>query len=165
MKSDLFGGFPDTKQGKEADSKKMLPELKENWAKTIPILYTHIKQWLTPFTERYQLRFNEIATLSSMADDLGPSKSLEIYFGNEKVTIIPEGKIGIGFQGRIEIRGLNGKTKKLFLSNGAWMIYKREQSIGRGERLTPSSTITPFEDSYVEVNEHTFKELIQEIIK
>jgi hypothetical protein len=151
VKAELLDSFGEllVKKTQEVEKNKVDWEArKTTWLKSVEDFYLNINSWLADFKNAELLKIKE-KEIDLNEEYIGnyKTKRLEIYLGNDIITFTPRGTLIIGSYGRIDMRGPKGEALIVEPNWDEWKFAKR----------TPKM-------KYVDVNEQSIKEAIQEII-
>ena len=121
---------------------------KGNWLQSLDILYSSIKNWMSPFLKKSLLDIKE-KEIELFEDYLGnyKVKQLDIYLGDDIISLTPRGTLIIGSYGRIDMRGTKGEIMIIEPEWNNWKFAKR----------------TPRLETW-DANEDSFKSAIKEVI-
>ncbi len=146
---DTFEDFLLKKKQEDGKNKINWEERKINWLKSISELYTNIRGWLKTFEEKgfIQIKDDKEITLNEEYIGQYQTRRLDIYLGNDIISLTPKGTLIIGSYGRIDMRGSKGETLIIQPEWGNWKFAKR----------------TPKLETW-NVNPESFKEIIQDLV-
>ncbi len=122
---------------------------KNNWLNSIEKLYTDIRKWLKPFEEQGFLKIMDNKEIELNEEYIGKykTKRLDIYLGNDIISLRPKGTFLLGACGRIDMRGTKGE---ILIVQNDWNIWKFVQ---------PNSRLETWD-----VNAESLKKIIQELV-
>lgn len=138
-KIDSFEEFLRKKNEEQPTKKIDWEKRKSDWLNSVTLLYKEIRSWLDPFINNALLKIAE-KEISISEDYIGhyKIKQLDIYLGNDIVSLIPKGTLIIGSLGRIDLRGPKGEIIIVQQKWNDWKIVKRFPKI-QTWNLTDSS--------------------------
>ena len=121
---------------------------KSAWLKSIEKFYSNIKVWLTPFQTDGLIDIKE-KEIDINEEYIGyyKTKRLDIYLGNDIISLTPRGTLILGSYGRIDMRGPKGEK----------MIIEPEWEKWEFAIRTPKLKMW-------KITEESFKSAIQDIV-
>lgn len=146
---DPFKEFLQKKKEEEGKDKIDWEERKSNWLTSIDSLYHNIKGWLNAFEDDGLIRVRDDKEITLNEEYIGPyqTRRLDIYLGNDIISLTPKGTLIIGSYGRIDMRGPKGEILIIQPEWGDWKFAMR----------------TPKLETW-NVNAESFKKTIQDIV-
>jgi hypothetical protein len=119
------------------------------WLSSINKLFEEIKTWLKPFEEDGLLKIKDDKVIRLNEEFIGSydAKRLDIYFGNDIVSLTPMGTLILGSHGRIDMTGPKGE---IMIIEPEWDDWKFVRRTSKRETW--------------EVNDESFKAIIQELV-
>lgn len=139
------------KNKKKEDSKNKIDwtKRKKDWLSTIDDFYSEIRIWLKEFEDNGYLKIEMNKSLEISEEYIGTYKvgRLDIYIGNDIISLIPKGALIYGSTGRIDIRGPKGEIMMIRNEDNKWQFAKR----------------TPKLEMW-DVTDESFKSIIQELV-
>lgn len=138
------------KKTEEKETKKVdWEERKIKWLESIDVLYKDINEWLNPFIKEglIKVETNKEITISEEYIGNYVVKRMDIYIGNDLVSLTPKGTLIIGAFGRIDMRGPNGE---IILIQPEWNDWKFAKKTPKLEMW--------------DLTEETFKVFIQKLV-
>ena len=119
------------------------------WLESIYKLYANIKEWLAPFEQQDFLYIKDEKEIDIIEEYIGhyKVKRLDIYLGNDIISLIPKGTLIIGSYGRIDMRGPKGEILIIQPKWDDWKFAKR----------------TPKLETW-DINAESFKKIIQDLV-
>jgi hypothetical protein len=137
------------KQGEQEQKKVDWEARKSTWLKSIDNLYSNIKKWLAPFEKEGLLHIKDGKEVNLNEEYIGhyQAKRLDIYLGNDIISLTPRGTLIIGSYGRIDMRGPKGEIMIIEPEWDDWKFAKR----------------TPKLETW-DINEESFKAITQELV-
>lgn len=145
---DTFGEMLVTKVLEAEGNKAKLESRKATWLKSIDDLYSKINLWFEDFKKDGLIEIKD-QEIYIDEESIGKyrTKRLEIYIGNDVITLTPKGTFIIGSFGRIDLSGPKGDALLVEPEWNEWKFAKRTPKI-----------------IYSSVTEQSLKQVIQEII-
>jgi len=100
---------------------------REKWLHSIDNLYTEIKVWMAPFQKEGLLKISDEREINIIEEHIGryQAKRLDLYLGNDIISLIPKGTRIYGYCGRIDMSGPKGEYMILEPKWGKWKITGR----------------------------------------
>jgi hypothetical protein len=146
---DSFEEFLKKKKQEEEKNGINWDERKAAWIKSISKLYADIKDWLDPFEKEGFLHIKDEKEINLNEEYIGQYqvKRLDIYLGNDLISLTPKGTLIIGSFGRIDIRGPKGEILIIQPNWNDWKFAKR----------------TPKLETW-DINAESFKKIIQDLV-
>ena len=146
---DSFEEFLQKKKQEEEKNKINWDERKSTWLKSIDQLYANIREWLKTFEEEGFIQIKDNKEISLNEEYIGQyqTKRLDIYLGNDIISLTPKGTLIIGSYGRIDMRGPKGEILIIQPDWEDWKFAKR----------------TPKLETW-NVNSESFKKIIQDLV-
>lgn len=146
---DSFEEFLKKKSQEKEQNKIDWDKRKANWLISIDNLYSDIKKWLSTFTEQELIQIKDEKQVQLNEEYIGQYKvpRLDIYVGNDIISLTPRGTLIIGSYGRIDMRGPKGEIMIIEQKLSDWKFAKR----------------TPKLETW-DINENSFKSIIQELV-
>ncbi len=148
-KIDSFEGFLKKKKEEEQENKINWEERKNKWLISINQLYDNIKTWLKPFEEQGLVIIKTEKTININEEYIGQysTNRLDIYLGNDIVSLTPKGTLIIGSNGRIDMNGSKGEVMLIEQEWDDWKFAKR----------------TPKLETW-DVTEDSLKDILQDLV-
>ena len=146
MTTEAFEDF--LKKKKEEDPKIDWGNRKSQWIKSVNDLYNNIRKWLYPFEIQSLLKIN-IREIVVSEEHIGTYKlnQLDIFLGNDVVSLVPRGTLILGSYGRIDMKGPKGDR---LIIEPKWDEWKFVAKVNRRELW--------------DVNDESFKSAIQDLV-
>ena len=146
--TDSFEEFLLKKKQEEEENKINWDERKSIWLKSIDELYANIKEWLESFEDQgfIQIKDDKEITLNEEYIGQYQARRLDIYLGNDIISLTPKGTLIIGSKGRIDMRGPKGEVLIIQPDWNDWKFAKR----------------TPKLETW-DVNSESLKKIIQDL--
>jgi len=146
--TDSFEEFLLKKKQEEEENKINWDERKSIWLKSIDELYANIKEWLESFEDQgfIQIKDDKEITLNEEYIGQYQTRRLNIYLGNDIISLTPKGTLIIGSKGRIDMRGPKGEVLIIQPDWNDWKFAKR----------------TPKLETW-DVNSESLKKIIQDL--
>ena len=146
--TDSFEEFLLKKKQEEEENKINWDERKSIWLKSIDELYANIKEWLESFEDQgfIQIKDDKEITLNEEYIGQYQARRLDIYLGNDIISLTPKGTLIIGSKGRMDMRGPKGEVLIIQPDWNDWKFAKR----------------TPKLETW-DVNSESFKKIIQDL--
>lgn len=146
---DPFKEFLQKKKKEEVENKIDWDERKSKWLKSIDGLYHTIKGWLDAFEDDELIRIRDDKEITLNEEYIGQyqTRRLDIYLGNDIISLTPRGTLIIGSNGRIDMRGPKDEILIIQPDWGDWKFAKR----------------TPKLETW-DVNSESFKKVIQDLV-
>lgn len=146
---DSFEEFLQKKKQEEENNKINWDERKSTWLKSIDQLYANIKEWLKTFEEKGFIQIKDNKEISLNEEYIGQyqTRRLDIYLGNDIISLTPKGTLIIGSYGRIDMRGPKGE---ILIIQPDWEDWKFAKRIPKLETWN--------------VNSESFKKIIQDLV-
>ena len=130
VKIDSFEEFLNQKQ-RVADGNKVDWEArKTKWIQSVDALFTDVRCWLAPFEAKGLVHFKE-REVDCWEDYIGDykTKKLEVFLGNDIVTLIPKGTFILGSLGRVDMLGSRGEAMLLEHEWSQWKFARRNPTL------------------------------------
>jgi hypothetical protein len=146
---DSFEDFLKKKSAENEKSKINWDERKTNWLNSIDKLYENINNWLTPFKNKSLITIKDEKKIELTEEYIGSYvvKRLDIYIGNDIVSLTPKGSLIIGSYGRIDMRGPKGEIMIIEPKWNEWKFAKRTLKLETWD-----------------INEDSFKAILQNLV-
>jgi hypothetical protein len=146
---DSFEDFLKKKSAENEKSKINWDERKANWLNSIDELYKNINNWLTPFKNQKLITIKDEKEIELTEEYIGryPVKRLDIYIGNDIISLTPKGSLIIGSYGRIDMRGPKGEIMIIEPKWNEWKFAKRSLKLETWD-----------------INEDSFKAMLQNLV-
>ena len=144
-----FDEFLIKKKQEKEKNKVDWNERKKVWLDSINQLYGNIKKWLQPFENRKLLIIKNEKLLLITEEYIGSynTNRLDIYLGNDIVSLTPKGTLIAGSYGRIDMNGSKGEIMLIEPEWNEWKFAKR----------------TPRLEMW-DVSEDSFKDILKELV-
>ena len=146
---DSFDEF--LKKKNQADENNIInwDERKATWLNSINFLYNEIRNWLKPFVEKNLIKIKDDKLIDITEEYIGHynTNRLDIYLGNDIVSLTPKGTLIMGSYGRIDMSGSRGDIMLIEPDWNKWNFAKR----------------TPKIETW-DVTEDSFKDILQELV-
>lgn len=146
---DSFISFLERKKNEGEENKVDWNQRKIKWLDSINQLYDDIKNWLKPFEEKSLVAIRTDKELVLTEEYIGnyTTNRLDVYLGNDIVSLIPKGSLVIGSLGRIDMIGSKGEVMLIQPEWGKWVFARRSQKIETWD-----------------VTAESFKEMLQQLV-
>lgn len=146
---DSFEEFLQKKKEEGEKEKINWDERKLNWLNSIDSLYVNIKEWLKAFEDDGFIHIKDDKEITLNEEYIGQyqTRRLDIYLGNDIISLTPKGTLIIGSYGRIDMRGPKGEILMIQPKWEDWKFAKR----------------TPKLETW-NVNSESFKKIIQDLV-
>lgn len=168
-----FADFVSEKNQEAKEPKFDRQERLRSWLDQIKILYDQVKDFLSPFIEKGDVRLEE-RTLSMNEELLGQydAPRLLITIGAVTVELCPVGALIFGAHGRVDLRGPRDNRKIVLVPKNsqrvAIRIFSEEEARREDENqrtapeLTWKFSLGPRQD-YIELNRDSFTSAIMDV--
>ena len=122
---------------------------KSTWLNSVNKLYDEINKWLAPFEKQGLLSIKSDKKIERYEENIGQyfTQQLDIYLGNDIVSLTPKGTLIIGSMGRIDMISRKGEIMLIEPNWNEWKFAKR----------------TPKLETW-DVSESSFKNILQELV-
>lgn len=146
---DSFEAFLKSKAKEKENNNVDWESRKHKWFDSVNKLYADIDEWLKPFTAQKLLNIETGKLIKLTEEYIGTYEipRLDIYIGNEIISLIPKGTLILGSNGRIDMIGPKAEIVLIEPEWGEWYFAKR----------------TPKLETW-EINEESFKSFIQKLV-
>ena len=146
---DTFEEFLKRKATEKEQKKVDWKERKQKWLNSVTKLYSDINEWLEPFKAQKLINVEKSKVIKITEEYIGTYEipRLDIYVGNEIVSLTPKGTLILGANGRIDMIGPKAEIMLIEPEWGEWQFAKR----------------TPKLETW-EINEKSFKSFIQKLV-
>ena len=146
---DSFEEFLKKKKDDEAKTKINWEERKSFWLESIDEFYANIKDWLRSFEEQKYIQIKDDKEITLNEEYLGQyqTKRLDIYLGNDIISLTPKGTLILGSYGRIDMRG---PKAEIIIIQPNWKDWKFVRKTPKFETWDVSS--------------ESFKKMIQDLV-
>lgn len=146
---DSFEEFLRKKKTEESSNRTDWPARLDKWLESIDVFYMQIREWLNEFEQKGFLRIVMDKEVSLNEEFVGSykTKRMDIYIGNDLISIIPKGTLIIGSYGRLDMRGTKGEILIIQPEWNDWKFAKR----------------TPRLETW-DVNAESFKKILQDLV-
>jgi len=146
---DSFEEFLRKKKDEENSNRTDWPARLDKWLESIDVFYMQIREWLTEFEQEGFLRIVMDKEVNLNEEFVGSykTKRMDIYIGNDLISIIPKGTLIIGSYGRLDMRGTKGEILIIQPEWNDWKFAKR----------------TPRLETW-DVKAESFKKILQDLV-
>ena len=125
-KIDTFEEFLKKKKLEEKSKKIDWNERRVTWLNSVDQLYLKIRTWLDPFMEQSLLDIKEKnVEINEEYIGLYTIRRLDIYLGNDLISLLPKGTLIIGSYGRVDMKGPKGEIMMVEQKWSEWKLAKR----------------------------------------
>jgi hypothetical protein len=124
MAAEAFEEF--LKKKKEQDRTVDWEDRKNKWTKSVTDFYNNVHKWLYPFTEKALLKI-KVKEIMVSEEYIGTYKlnQLDIFLGNDIISLIPRGTLILGSYGRIDMKGPKGDRLIIEQKWGEWKFVTK----------------------------------------
>lgn len=122
-----FEDFLKNKKNEDNKNKIDWNKRKNDWLSSINEFYTHIKVWPKEFEDNGYLKIEMNKFVEISEEYIGTYKAgrLDIYLGNDIISLTPKGALIYGSSGRIDMTGPKGEIMALKSDENKWQFAKR----------------------------------------